>query len=67
MKQARWWPFVLVWVQVILGIVTVISAPKITFGKFGTFEILAELHQLFAMFLLMALVIARYMVRTARA
>lgn len=67
LKQARWWPFVLVWVQVILGIVTVISAPKITFGKFGLFETLAELHQLFAMFLLMALVVARYLVRPARA
>lgn len=65
-KQMRWWPFVLVWVQVILGIVTVLSAPKIIFGKFGTFEILAELHQLFAMFLLMALVVARYMLRRAR-
>ncbi len=66
MKQIRWWPFVLVGVQVILGIVTVLSAPKIVFGKFGTFEILAELHQLFAMFLLMALVVARYLVRGAK-
>ena len=65
LKQTRWWPFVLVWVQVILGIVTVLSAPRITFGKFGTFEILAELHQMFAMFLLMALVAARYLVRGA--
>lgn len=66
MKQARWWPFALVWVQVILGIVTVLSAPQIVFGKFGTFEVLAELHQMFAMFLLMSLVVARYLVRGAR-
>lgn len=66
MRKAAYWPFVLVWVQVILGIVTVLSAPKIVFGKFGTFETLAELHQLFAMFLLMALVIARYMIRSPK-
>ena len=62
-SNARWWPFVLVFVQVILGIVTVISAPKIVPGKFGAFEVLAELHQLFAMFLLMALVVNLYAVR----
>lgn len=66
MSKARWWPFVLVWVQVLLGIVTVISAPKIVFGKFGTFETLAELHQLFAMFLLMALIVVRYLVRSPK-
>lgn len=66
MSKARWWPFVLVWVQVLLGIVTVISAPKIVFGKFGTFETLAELHQLFAMFLLMALIVVRYLIRSPK-
>lgn len=63
LSSARWWPFVLVFVQVILGIFTVISAPAIVPGKFGTFEILAELHQLFAMFLLMALVVNLYAVK----
>ncbi|MCB0698293.1 MAG: COX15/CtaA family protein [Chitinophagales bacterium] len=67
LKRTRWWPFVLVWVQVILGIVTVISAPKIQFGKFGTFELLAELHQLFAMFLLMSLLVNAYIIRRAKA
>lgn len=66
LKQARWWPFILVWTQVILGIVTVLSAPKIVFGKFGQFEILAELHQLAAMFLLVAMVINLYLVRPVK-
>lgn len=66
MKKLRWWPFSLVWLQVILGIVTVLSAPKQVFGKFGTFEILAEAHQLVAMFLLMSLVVGLYMVRRAK-
>lgn len=63
LHNARWWPFGLVWLQVILGIVTVISAPTMEFGKFGQFEILAELHQLVAMFLLMSLVVALYVVK----
>lgn len=66
LKRARWWPFILVWVQVLLGIFTVISAPKMVVGKFGTYEILAELHQLFAMFLLMSLVVNMYIFRTVK-
>ena len=57
------WPFVLVLVQVTLGIITVLSAPMIIPGKFGTFEILAELHQLVATFLLMSLVVNLYVVK----
>lgn len=33
LAKARWWPFVLVWLQVILGIVTVLAAPQMVFGK----------------------------------
>jgi heme a synthase len=58
--KARRWPLVLVWLQVTLGIVTVISAPTMVPGKFGTFEILAELHQMVAMFLLMSLMVNLY-------
>lgn len=62
----KWWPFTLVWVQVILGIITVVNAPKITFGKFGQYELLAEAHQLIAMFLLMSLVVALYVIKPIR-
>ncbi len=61
--KTRWWPFLLVWLQVILGIVTVLSSPYIVPGKFGTFELLAETHQLVAMFLLMSLVVNLYTVK----
>ncbi len=57
------WPLILVLVQVALGIITVLSATKIVPGKFDTFETLAELHQLVAMFLLMALVVNLYVVK----
>lgn len=65
--KARHWPAALAMVQVTLGIVTVLCAPLIVFAKFGTYEILAELHQLFGMFLLMSLVANLYIVtkRTA--
>jgi len=62
LKTTRWWPFLLVFIQVTLGIITVLCAPMIVPGKFGTFEILAELHQLVAMFLLMSLVVNLYVV-----
>jgi cytochrome c oxidase assembly protein subunit 15 len=63
LNNTRWWPLLLVALQVTLGIITVLSAPTMVPGKFGQFEILAELHQLVAMFLLMALVVNLYVVR----
>jgi cytochrome c oxidase assembly protein subunit 15 len=61
-RSARY-PLVLVCLQVLLGIFTVISAPQIVPGHFGVFEILAESHQLIAMFLLIALTVQLFLVR----
>ena len=61
-SSTKWWPLALVALQVTLGIITVLCAPLIVFAKFGTFEIIAELHQLVAMFLLMSLVVNLYVV-----
>ena len=47
--QTARWPVIFVLVQVGLGIATVLCAQKAVPGKFGIFEILAELHQLTAM------------------
>lgn len=63
LQRSSIWPLILVSLQVVLGIVTVISAPTIVFGKFGQFQSLALLHQLVAMFLLMSLVTNLYIVR----
>ncbi len=57
------WPLILVFIQLLLGIITVLLAPKIVQGHFGPFEILAEAHQLVAMFLLMTLVVNLYVVK----
>jgi cytochrome c oxidase assembly protein subunit 15 len=63
LRQSRWWPFVFVFIQVTLGILTVISAPTIVPGHFARYQVLAETHQLVAMFLLMSLVVNLYVVR----
>lgn len=63
LKKASYWPVVLVLAQVLLGIFTVLNAPLMTQNKFGRFEIIAELHQLVAMFLLMSLMVNVYIVR----
>ncbi len=57
------WPLALVLLQVVLGIFTVLSSAKMVPHVFGTFEVLAEAHQLVAMFLLMALMVNLYVVR----
>jgi len=65
LRSAARWPVILVCLQVVLGIVTVLSAPTIVFGKFTQFQSLALLHQLVAMFLLMSLVVNLYVIRKA--
>jgi len=57
------WPFVLIIIQVVLGVYTLISVPYIEQGKFGRYEVLAELHQVVGMFLLMSVLIILYLVR----
>lgn len=59
-KTTRLFPISLGFIQVVLGIITVINAPGIVLGKFRLFETLAELHQMFAMFLLMSLIVNLY-------
>lgn len=64
LQRAGIWPMVLVIGQVLLGVFTVISVRYIVKGRFGTYEILAQLHQLVAMGLLMAIVVILYIVRS---
>lgn len=49
-------PVVLVILQVLLGIFTVLTSTVLVKNGFGTFEYLAQAHQLIAMFLLMSLI-----------
>jgi cytochrome c oxidase assembly protein subunit 15 len=52
--------FILVLTQIVLGILTVLNSPKMTAGRFGSFEWLAELHQLTGMLLLLNMIAVVY-------
>jgi cytochrome c oxidase assembly protein subunit 15 len=65
-NKAKNWPFILVITQVLLGIFTVLSSTQIVAGKFGTFEILAELHQLTGMLLLLSFATVIYILRPGK-
>ena len=66
-KQTRPWPVILVAVQLFLGILTVLNSLKIVPNQWGIFEWMAELHQVFAMLLLLSLlnILFIYRKRTA--
>jgi len=65
-NKAKKWPIILVITQVLLGIFTVLSSTQIVAGKFGTFEILAELHQLTGMLLLLSFATVIYILKPGR-
>ena len=68
LKSVIWYPLILVLLQITLGIITVLQAPKMGSSRFGSYELLAEAHQLVAMFLLVSLMITLYITsgRTSR-
>ena len=67
LSKTRRWPVILVVLQVLLGIFTVLNASVVAgAGRFGTFEYLAEAHQLVAMFLLIAMIVNLYGIKRAQ-
>jgi cytochrome c oxidase assembly protein subunit 15 len=58
---ARMLPLFFIIIQLILGIAAVLTSLKIVPGKWGTFEWMAQLHQLVAILLLLSLVFALYL------
>jgi cytochrome c oxidase assembly protein subunit 15 len=61
--HARKWPAILVLLQVVLGILSVLTSTKIIPGQWGIFEWMAQLHQLVAMLLLLSLVQLLFLIR----
>lgn len=55
-------PAILVVLQAVLGILTVLNASTIKYRVFGTFEYLAEIHQIVGMLLLMSLVMNVFLI-----
>jgi cytochrome c oxidase assembly protein subunit 15 len=62
----RTMPFAFILIQVLLGILTVLSSAHIVAGTWGMFEWMAELHQLVGMLLLLVLVTILYVVRAKK-
>ena len=61
-NKAKNFTLVLVFAQIVLGILTLLKSPGIVAGKFGAFEWLAEMHQLTGMLLLLSLVTALFLI-----
>ncbi len=59
-------PIAIVFVQIMLGILTVLSSINIIPGTWGVFEWMAQLHQLFGMLLLLSLVSLLFAVRSTK-
>lgn len=57
------WPFVLVLIQVVLGILAVVNSTGIIAGKISVFEWFALLHQLTGMLLLLSFVASLYLLK----
>jgi cytochrome c oxidase assembly protein subunit 15 len=65
-KKHRFYPIILVFIQVLLGIFTVLTSTQIIPNKWGIFESLAQIHQLVAMFLMLAIVVQIYLLTPRR-
>jgi cytochrome c oxidase assembly protein subunit 15 len=59
------WPLIWVFVQVLLGIFAVITSLQIVPNQWGTFEWMAQLHQLVAMIFLLSLVNMIFLLKKA--
>lgn len=62
-SKAKWWPLLLVSVQVALGIMAVLKSYKATPQGWGVFEWMAQLHQVVAILLLLSIVLMLYLLR----
>jgi cytochrome c oxidase assembly protein subunit 15 len=62
--KTRWLPFLLVTIQVILGVFSVLTSVQIIPNYWGIFEWLAQFHQLIAMFLLLSLTWMAYLIKS---
>lgn len=62
-RKARRFPLLLVTVQVILGILSVLTSNRIVPNRWGLFEWMAQLHQVVGMLLLLSLVAQLYLTR----
>ncbi len=62
-QKTKWFPLVIVFLQVLLGIASVLTSTGIIPGHWGAFEWMAQLHQLTGMLLLLSLVWMLYLIK----
>jgi heme a synthase len=62
-RKSRWLPFFMIFVQVLLGIITVLSSAQIVANKWGVFEWFAQFHQVTGMLFLLSMIYMLYLVR----
>ena len=62
----KWTPLLLVLIQVVLGIMTVLTSVKKVPQQWGVFEWNAQLHQVVAMLLLLSLTASLFLHRKAK-
>lgn len=65
-SRSRWLPFTLIILQVMLGISSVLTSVSIVPNKWGTFEWLAQFHQVTGMIFLLTMVWMVYILRPLR-
>lgn len=63
-QSVKWLPLFFVIIQIVLGILAVLTSPKKIPQRWGVFEWNAQLHQAVAIFLLLSLVMAFYLLNT---
>lgn len=62
-RKKRWMPFVMVFLQVLLGIITVITSSRIIANRWGIFEWFAQFHQVVGMLFLLTMIYMLYLIR----
>ena len=65
-KKRRWLPFFMVFIQIVLGIITVLSSTQIVANKWGIFEWFAQFHQITGMLFLLSMIYMLYLVRSEK-
>jgi len=66
LKKTKWLPVFLILLQVLLGILAVLSSPYIVANHWGLFDWLAQLHQVVAMLYLLTMVWMLYIIRNRK-
>ncbi len=65
-SKLRWLPLLLIWVQIILGITSLLTSPGITPGKWVSFDWLAQFHQVTGLLFLLTIIGMLYLVKPIR-